>query len=112
MRARSPWPPIERLDGIRWWIRTGAPWRDVPEQYGPWSRAYDLFRRWQRDGIWVRIVTQLQAQDDAKGLITWDVNVDSTACRAHSRTSSRTASVSDVARPIRCRMPVGLASPV
>ncbi|MFI8277973.1 transposase [Streptomyces sp. NPDC085929] len=32
--------------------RTGAPWRDVPERYGPWDRAYDLFRRWQRDGNW------------------------------------------------------------
>ncbi|GAA1024523.1 hypothetical protein GCM10009556_103760 [Acrocarpospora pleiomorpha] len=55
----------------------------MPERYGPWDRIYDLFRRWQRDGIWARIVTQLQAQADAKGLITWDVNVDSTICRAH-----------------------------
>jgi len=29
---------------------TGAPWRDLPERYRPWDRAYDLFRRWQRDG--------------------------------------------------------------
>ncbi|MFZ4186520.1 hypothetical protein [Streptomyces pseudogriseolus] len=45
--------------------------------------VYDLFRRWQRDGTWARIFTQLQAEADAKGLITWDVNVDSTVCRAH-----------------------------
>lgn len=44
---------------------------------------YDLFRRWQRDGTWTRIVTQLQAQADATGLITWEVNVDSTVYRAH-----------------------------
>jgi len=55
----------------------------VPERYGPWDRVYDLFRRWQRDGTWARIVTHLQAEADAKGLITWDVNVDSTVCRAH-----------------------------
>ncbi|MET9619114.1 transposase [Kitasatospora indigofera] len=60
-----------------------APWRDVPERYGPWDRVYDLFRRWQRDGTWARILTQLQAEADAKGLITWDVNVDSTVCHAH-----------------------------
>jgi transposase len=54
----------------------------VPERYGSWDRAYDLFRRWQRDGAWARILTQLQAEADAKGLITWDVNVDSTVCRA------------------------------
>ncbi|RPK32707.1 hypothetical protein EES39_38145 [Streptomyces sp. ADI92-24] len=55
----------------------------MPERYGPWDRVYDLFRRWQRDGVWDRIVTQLQVEADVKGLITWDVNVDSTVCRAH-----------------------------
>lgn len=71
------------MDGIRWRTRTGAPWRDVPERYGPWDRVYDLFRRRRRNSPWVRIVTQLQAEADAEGLITWDVNVDSTVCRAH-----------------------------
>jgi transposase len=55
----------------------------VPDRYGPWDRVYDLFRRWQRDGTWARILAQLQAEADAKGLITWEVNVDSTVCRAH-----------------------------
>lgn len=75
------------MDGIRGRTRTGAPWRDLPERYGPWDRAYDLFRRWQRDGTRARIITQLQAEADAKGLITWDANVDSTVCRAHQRAS-------------------------
>lgn len=57
------------------------PWRDVTERYGPWDRVYDLFRHWQRDGTWARTVTRLQAEADAKGLITWDVNADSTVCR-------------------------------
>ncbi|MEV5432833.1 IS5 family transposase [Streptomyces sp. NPDC052701] len=82
--GRPPvWTRRQLTDGIRWRTRTGAPWRDVPERYGPWDRGYDLFRRWQRDGTWARIVTHLQAEADAKGLITWDVNVDSTVCRAH-----------------------------
>ncbi|WP_425587834.1 transposase [Streptomyces marokkonensis] len=38
------------IDGM-WRTRAGAPWRDVPERYGPWGRVYDLSRRWQRDGI-------------------------------------------------------------
>ncbi|MFI1839131.1 IS5 family transposase [Streptomyces olivaceoviridis] len=75
------------IDGIRWRIRTDAPWRDLPERYGPWDRAYDLFRRWQRDGTWKRIFEQLQAEADAKGLITWDVSVDSTIARAHQHAS-------------------------
>ncbi|MFH8424000.1 IS5 family transposase [Streptomyces sp. NPDC018038] len=79
------WTRRQLIDGIRWRTRTGAPWRDVPERYGPWDRVYDLFRRWQRDGTWARILTRLQTEADAKGLITWEVNVDSTVCRAHQR---------------------------
>ncbi|MEV6766915.1 transposase [Streptomyces sp. NPDC051105] len=75
--GRPPvWTRRQLINGIRWRTRTGAPWRDVPERYGPWDRVYDLFRRWQRDGTWARIVTQLQAEAAAKGLITWEVNVD------------------------------------
>lgn len=82
--GRPPtWTRRQLIDGIRWRTRTGAPWRDLPERYGPWDRAYDLFRRWQRDGTWKRIFEQLQAEADAKGLITWDVSVDSTIARAH-----------------------------
>ncbi|MFJ3692110.1 IS5 family transposase [[Kitasatospora] papulosa] len=75
------WTRRQLIDGIRWRTRTGAPWRDVGR--GPWDRVYDLFRRWQRDDTWAGIVTHLQAEADVKGLITWEVNVDSTVCRAH-----------------------------
>jgi transposase len=71
------------IDGIRWRVRTGTPWRDVPARYGAWQSVYGLFRRWQRDGTWPKIVTALQARADAAGLITWDVSVDSTVARAH-----------------------------
>ncbi|MEV6807484.1 IS5 family transposase [Streptomyces sp. NPDC051132] len=83
------WTRRQLIDGIRWRIRTGAPWRDVPERYGPGDWVYDLFRRWQRDGTWARILTQLQAEADAKGLIAWDVNVDSTVCRAHQHAAGK-----------------------
>ncbi|MFG2987215.1 IS5 family transposase [Streptomyces sp. NPDC048258] len=71
------------INGVRWRVRTGVPWRDLPREYGPWQTVYGLFRRWQREGVWARILTLLQARADAAGLITWDVNVDSTVCRAH-----------------------------
>jgi transposase len=71
------------IDGIRWRVRTGAPWRDLPAEYGPWQTVYGLFRRWQRGGVWKELLTALQARADAAGLITWEVNVDSTVCRAH-----------------------------
>jgi hypothetical protein len=59
------------------------PWRDVPDCYGSWAAAYALFRRWQRDGTWARILTALQAFADAAGRIVWDESVDSTTARAH-----------------------------
>jgi transposase len=71
------------VDGVRWRVRTGVPWRDLPREYGPWQTVYGLFRRWQRQGVWARLLTLLQARADAAGLITWEVNVDSTICRAH-----------------------------
>ncbi|MFC9839408.1 IS5 family transposase [Rhodococcus sp. NPDC127530] len=71
------------IDGIRWRIRTGTPWRDVPARYGPWQTVYGLFRRWQRAGVWAQILTALQALADDAGAIVWDVSVDSTTARAH-----------------------------
>jgi transposase len=34
------WPKRQLIDGIRWRVRTGAPWRDVPPRYGPWQSVY------------------------------------------------------------------------
>lgn len=82
--GRPPqWTKRQLIDGIRWRVRTGAPWRDVPEYYGSWKAVYSLFRRWQRAGVWQRILTALQAHSDAAGLITWQVSLDSTIVRAH-----------------------------
>ncbi|WP_432084235.1 transposase [Streptomyces sp. WAC 04229] len=55
------------MDGIRFRVRTGIPWRDLPVKYGPRVRAYDLFRQWHGEGTRYRIFTALQARDDAKG---------------------------------------------
>ena len=79
----SKWTRRQLIDGIRWRVRVGAPWRDVPECYGTWQAVYGMFRRWQRAGIWQQVVTGLQTRADAAGLITWDVSVDSTIARAH-----------------------------
>ncbi len=79
----SQWTKRQLINGIRWRIRVGAPWRDVPAEYGSWAAAYALFRRWQRDGTWTQILTALQSLADAAGRIVWDVSVDSSTARAH-----------------------------
>ncbi|WUD70993.1 transposase [Streptomyces sp. NBC_00510] len=84
--GRPPiWTRRQLIDGIRFRVRTGVPWRDVPGQYGSWARVYDLFHRWQRDGTWQRIFTQLQERAEARELITWDLDADSAVRRAHQR---------------------------
>jgi transposase len=86
--GRPPkWTKRQLIDGIRWRTRVGSPWRDVPDRYGPWQNVHGLFRRWQRDGTWTRILTGLHAPADAAGLITWDVSVDTTITRAHQHTA-------------------------
>ncbi|MFJ2907424.1 IS5 family transposase [Streptomyces sp. NPDC087212] len=71
------------LNGIVWKFRTGVPWRDVPERYGPWTSLHTRFRRWAADGTFDRMLQAAQAKADAAGDIDWLVSVDSTIVRAH-----------------------------
>ncbi len=70
------------LNGIVWKFRTGVPWRDVPERYGPWTSLHTRFRRWAADGTFGRMLRAAQAKADAAGEIEWLVSVDSTIVRA------------------------------
>ncbi len=49
------------LNGIFWVLRSGAPWRDLPENYGPRTTCYNRFVRWRRAGVWDRIMDALAA---------------------------------------------------
>lgn len=77
------WPLRGLVDGVRFRVRVGCPWRDVPERYGPWWRVYALFSCWQLLGIWRHIEQALLGAADAAGKVTWQVSVDSTTARAH-----------------------------
>jgi transposase len=82
--GRPPkWTRRQLIDGIRWRIRIGSPWRDIPAEYAPWPTLYGVFRRWQRDGTWDKILAALHTVADAAGRITWDVSIDSMTSRAH-----------------------------
>ena len=72
------------LNGILWVLRTGAPWRDLPERYGPWSTVASRFYRWRAAGIWERIWSQLQSEADEQDKIDWEIHLlDGTVVRAH-----------------------------
>jgi transposase len=76
------------INGILWILRTGAPWRDLPERYGPWESVATRFYRWQKAGIWNQILEHLQAIADEHGKLDWQVHyVDGTVVRAHDSRS-------------------------
>lgn len=71
------------INGICWVKRTGSPWRDCPERYGPWKTVYERFRRWAQDGTWAQLKQQVLALAEADGDIDWDAQADSTVVRTH-----------------------------
>jgi transposase len=67
-----------------WRLKNGAPWREIPERYGPWQTCWDRFTTWERKGLWKRILQRLQAHADAVGDIDWDgAALDSSHAKAH-----------------------------
>jgi transposase len=66
------------LNGIFWVLRSGAPWRDLPERYGPRTTCYNRFVRWRKAGVWDRMIDAIAAAHDG------DIQmIDSTSVRAH-----------------------------
>jgi transposase len=75
--------PRQMLDAILWILCGGAPWRDLPERYGPWQSAYHWYRVWANDGTFDRILERLQVHLNTQGLLELDTwFVDSTTVRA------------------------------
>jgi transposase len=70
------------INAILWKLRTGAPWRDLPERYGPWKTAHERLRKWTVDGTWERILREVAVKDDSIPT-EWVLSVDSSAVRAH-----------------------------
>ena len=67
------------VDAIFWMAKTGAPWRDLPERFGPWNSVFRRFSRWSKSGIWARVSQALGGEPDLDELI-----LDTTIVRAHA----------------------------
>ena len=72
------------LNGILWRFRTGSPWAEIPERYGPPTTCYNRFVRWSRMGVFARIFMEL-AQPGADGDM---IMIDSTHLKAHRTAAS------------------------
>ena len=79
LRGRPPQDHRRVLDAIFWIMRTGAPWRDLPEELGHWNSVHRQFRRWTASGLWD---VMLQAFSEGGGDDALQM-IDSTIVRAH-----------------------------
>jgi len=71
------------LNGIFWVLRAGAPWRDLPDRYGPYTTAYNRFNRWRKAGVWDRIMDAITAVYDGKVQM-----IDSSSVRVHQQAAA------------------------
>ena len=70
------------MNGIFWVLRAGAPWRDLPERYGPYTTAYNRFNRWRKAGVWDRLMDAVTQAHDGKVQM-----IDSSIVRVHQHAS-------------------------
>jgi transposase len=66
------------LNGILWRFRTGSPWAEIPERYGPSTTCYNRFVRWRKAGVWDRLLGAVSAAFEGE-----IVMIDSTCVRVH-----------------------------
>src|SRR3974390_185579 len=71
------------LNGIFWVLRSGAPWRDLPDDFGPYTTCYNRFVRWRRAGVWSRIMNALATAHDASVQM-----IDTSIVRVHQHGAS------------------------
>ena len=76
--GRPPNPHRTIINGIIWIARSGAPWRDMPERYGPWETIYARFRGLIGKGILVQVFSDLSIDADLQ-----DLSLDSTSIKVH-----------------------------
>jgi transposase len=70
------------MNGIFWVLRTGAPWRDLPERYGPYTTAYNRFNRWRKAGVWDRLMDTVTKAHGGEVQM-----IDSSIVRVHQHAS-------------------------
>lgn len=91
--------PRQMLNGLLWILRTGAPWRDLPDRYGPWQTVYEYFNAWRAEGTYDRILEALQIRLDRDGNIDWDLFcIDGSNVRASRAAAGASKKVSGSTR--------------
>ena len=66
------------INAVFWILRTGAPWRDLPESYGDWNNTHRRFGRWRDKGVWEKLLELLIVDPDFEWLM-----IDASHCKVH-----------------------------
>jgi transposase len=66
------------LEAVLWIARSGAPWRDLPPEFGAWNTVYQRFGRWSKKGVWHTVFAELAKDADFE-----ETFIDSTIIKAH-----------------------------
>ena len=72
------------VNGIVWILKSGAPWRDLPNRYGEWNAVYKCFSKWQEQGLFEKIFEELALECDLQ-----DLSIDSTSVKVHKDAGSK-----------------------
>jgi len=70
------------LEAVLWRVRTGLPWRDLPEVFGNWNSVFRRFRRWARGGVFERLFREIRGQPDFEYAL-----IDGTIVQVHQKAS-------------------------
>ncbi len=72
------------INGIIWVLKSGAPWRDLPERYGKVGTVSSRFYRWVAAGVWQKVLDRLRGEADDVGEVDWELHMlDGSVVRAH-----------------------------
>lgn len=72
------------VEAVLWIARTGSPWRDLPEEFGPWHRVYVRYSRWGKKGVWSQLLSVVSDVPDLEYLM-----VDGSIVRVHQHGAAK-----------------------
>ena len=81
------------LNAVFWILRTGAPWRDLPPDYGNWNSVYTRFKRWRDKGVWERLLNSIIDEPGYEWLM-----IDASHCKVHPHAAGAKGGNQDMSR--------------